>query len=175
MRFTTKSQKLAELLEAVELPPGTPESALKTMREQTGKHQLRLANEAGVSQGYLSEVESGKKPLTPAVAEKVAPVLGVTAAELEAAEQMSLLHRMALKGAVDPQRLLDAVTDLSSSLPDGEVSDALVDALLGVLKMALSTYDQHSAAVAKVSTKSRAPGRTRDGLGRRVGKPYGGM
>ncbi|MDP8972027.1 MAG: helix-turn-helix domain-containing protein [Actinomycetota bacterium] len=165
---------MAELLESVDLPPREPTSAVQALREAAGKGQLRSANEAGVSQGHLSLVESGAKPLTHEVALKMAPVLGVDVVELEAAEAIARLHRAALKQEVDASALLYAIEDLNSTLPDSDVSESLIEALLGVLKLALQHYDEHEKAAAKVSTKSRALGRTRDGLGRRVVKPYGG-
>ncbi len=163
---------VVEILEGVDVPPGAPESALKAIREAAGKHQLTLANETGVSQGFISELESGRKPLTSATAAKLAPGLGVAPEELEAAETITSLHRAALKSEVDPRQLLEATIDLSYSLPDNRVSDALIDALLSVLKHALETFEEERG-VAGVSTKSRDDRPRRDRQGRRPGKPHG--
>lgn len=167
MDLRSKAQMVVEILEGVDVPPGAPESALKAIREAAGKHQLTLASETGVSQGFISELESGRKPLTSATAAKLARGLGVAPEELEAAEAIASLHRAALKSEVDPRQLLEATIDLSHSLPDDEVSDALIDALLSVLKLALEHYDEHGRAMATVATKSKATGRRRDGFGLR--------
>lgn len=161
--FRTKAQRLAEILEATpELE--VPVSAIRHMRGD--RPQTQISTKTGLSQGYISDLESGKKALTPETAARLAPTLGVTPGELEFAEQVSTLQRLAVKGRLDPTRLLDAIQELAVSLPDGEVSDDLVDALLTVLKKALTTYEKNG-----VATKSARREGTRDSLGRRRNKP----
>ncbi len=154
MRLRTKAQRVAEILEEVPDLPGAPDNLLRHLRGQS--HQTEIAAKGLISQGYYSELESGKKPLTPAVAERLAPVLGVTASELIVSGQLVSLKAMADRGGLEPQRMLDAIQELSWSLPEGQVSDDLVEALLAVLKRALETYDAHEKARAKVATKSAA-------------------
>jgi transcriptional regulator with XRE-family HTH domain len=170
MRLRTKAQKLVEILETVDDSVDVPTSALKSLRGS--RHQLEIARASGVSQGHISEIEAGKKALTPAVAAKLAPTLGCTPDALMTAHRVASLQKMALKGVLDPEPLFRAVQDLAWSLPDSDLSDSLIEVLLGVLKEAMEHYDEHERAVARVSTKSGAPGRTRDGLGRRLGKPH---
>ena len=47
------------------------------IRQEKGYTQERLAYESGISKGYLSEIESGKKSPTIRILEKLAETLGV--------------------------------------------------------------------------------------------------
>lgn len=172
MFLKTKAEKLAELLDQPpRLDERVPVSAVKTLREGQGRHQMDVARISGVSQGYISEVESGKKSLSPEMAAKLGPALGVTADQLQVAEQVGTLQRLAVKGKLAPDRLLETILELAHVLPDGQVSDDLVDAFLRVLKKALTTFEQQEkeqtegGGAASVATKSLEP--DRDGLGRR--------
>lgn len=166
----TKAQRLAEILEQPYEMGAPPESAIRDLRGRRG--QAEVAMKSGLSQQMISELERGTRHLTPEVAQKLAPALGVTASDLQTAEQASTLQRMALKGQLDPQRLLEAIQELAYSLPDSEVSDNLVDSLLEVLRKALETYDEQEETA--VATKTKKPEGTRDASGRRRNKPYGG-
>lgn len=164
--FRTRAERLAELLEGVpELPEGSDQvSAIKRLRGE--RLQAEVALKAGVTQAALSRLENGERSLSPEMARKIAPALDVEATELLAAEWVMRLHGAAVKGQLDPRRLLTAVEDLAWTLPEGEeVSDDIVEQLLGVLKKAVKTYD---ANVAAVTTKSKGTkDSTRDGVGRR--------
>jgi len=46
-------------------------------RKKRGMTQAKLAEAAGVAQGFLSEIESGQKPGTPATLKKIAQALSV--------------------------------------------------------------------------------------------------
>jgi transcriptional regulator with XRE-family HTH domain len=47
-------------------------------RERTGMSAERLATAVGISRPYLSNIEAGRKRLTPFLAVKIAAVLGVS-------------------------------------------------------------------------------------------------
>lgn len=52
-------------------------ATLRTLREQCGFRTGEFANELGISHGYLSNIEAGRKPLTPQLLAKAAKALGV--------------------------------------------------------------------------------------------------
>ncbi|MCG8350985.1 MAG: helix-turn-helix domain-containing protein [Chloroflexales bacterium] len=65
------------------LPPGASFGVwLKHRRRDLGVYQADLAHQIGVSESYLSSIETGRKPLTPAVARRLAPILGIGFDEL---------------------------------------------------------------------------------------------
>lgn len=55
---------------------------LRLLREQKGWTQLRLSQESGVSQTYISELEAGKFHATGPILRKLARAIGVTIDEL---------------------------------------------------------------------------------------------
>jgi transcriptional regulator with XRE-family HTH domain len=122
------------------MPP--EESALRTehvptsaIRERRGQcSQTEIAQAAGISQGFLSELESGRKRLTPATAQQLAPVLGTMPDQLIVAEHWVTLKRAAGKGGADPQAMLAVAKTLAEMLPSGRVGDDLIDALLGIIR-----------------------------------------
>jgi transcriptional regulator with XRE-family HTH domain len=110
--FETGNYKLAAILEAVPALVNVPTSALKTLRE--GRHQTEIALQSGVSQAHISELESGKKSLTPAVAAKLAPVFACEAGELLVAERVCSLKRLvygAGRERKEVQRQIEAIED----------------------------------------------------------------
>jgi transcriptional regulator with XRE-family HTH domain len=107
-----------------------PASALRERRGN--RSQVRIAQAAGISQGYLSELEAGSKSLTPAAAQKLAPALGTTVGQLVLREHLAKLNRAAQEGHIDLQPLLAEAERLAKILPGGEVGDAIVDALIGI-------------------------------------------
>jgi DNA-binding XRE family transcriptional regulator len=52
-------------------------SPLAFWREKRGMTQANLAKATGIAQGFLSEIESGKKPGTPATLKRIADALSV--------------------------------------------------------------------------------------------------
>jgi transcriptional regulator with XRE-family HTH domain len=96
--------------------------------------QKEVARAAGISQGFLSELECGQKRLTPGVAQRLAAVLGTTAPQLVLGEHLERLNRAAQKGYIEPQTLLAEAERLVEIFPRGEVGDAIVDALIGVVR-----------------------------------------
>lgn len=57
---------------------GTNGAAVKAIREALGVPQGVLARDVIVSQGYLSNIEAGRKQPDPAVVRRIADRLGVT-------------------------------------------------------------------------------------------------
>jgi transcriptional regulator with XRE-family HTH domain len=108
------------------------------IKEQRGsRSQIEIAQAAGISQGFLSMLESGQKRLTPGVARRLAPALGTTTDQLLLGEHLAKLSRAATKCKIDPQRLLSEAEKLAEILPNGEVGDAIVEALAGIVRQAL--------------------------------------
>ena len=75
----TERQKLAAVLKAVSVSVDVPTSALKALRGS--RRQADIALKRRVSQVHISELEVGKKSLTPRVSAKLVPVLGSEAKE----------------------------------------------------------------------------------------------
>jgi transcriptional regulator with XRE-family HTH domain len=96
---------------------------------------VEIAQEVGVSQGYLSELESGLKPLTPGVARRLAPALGIMAGDLLLAEYLAKLQRAAQKGRIDLQPLLAEAERLTEVLPGGEIGEAIIDAFVRIVRV----------------------------------------
>ncbi len=107
-------------------------SAIRAWRGN--QSQVEIAGKARITQGFLSELESGQKRLTPSVARKLAPALGTTANELLLYENLAKLNRAAQQGRIDLQELLVEAERLSQLLPSGEVGDTIVDALIGIVR-----------------------------------------
>lgn len=57
----------------------TPGERILASRSAKGYGQVRLAEEVGVHRAHIAHLEKGRRKLTPAIAERLAPVLGVTA------------------------------------------------------------------------------------------------
>ncbi len=53
------------------------ENALRAFREWRGKTQLDIAHKTNIGQGYISDLESGRRKGTTAALKKIADVLGV--------------------------------------------------------------------------------------------------
>ena len=58
------------------------DSRLRAIRKWRGQGQVAVAATAGITQGHLSDIESGRRSLTPALAERLAHLLNVPAAWL---------------------------------------------------------------------------------------------
>ena len=69
---------------------GTGPIPTSPIRARRGRRsQVEIAQMAGISQGFVSDLESGKKRLTPEVARRLAPALGTTADQLVVAEHLA--------------------------------------------------------------------------------------
>lgn len=55
------------------------DSRLKAIRKWRGQGQVALAGAAGIAQGHLSDIESGRRNLTPDLADRLAHLLDVPA------------------------------------------------------------------------------------------------
>jgi len=53
------------------------ENALRVLREWRGQTQLSISHKTNIGQGYLSDLESGRRQGTTAALKKIANVLGV--------------------------------------------------------------------------------------------------
>jgi transcriptional regulator with XRE-family HTH domain len=130
---TGRSGSLAALLKgsgAMDRPIAT--SAIRAWRGN--RSQVEIAEKAKITQGFLSELESSQKRLTSGVAQKLATALGTTAEQLVLGEQLTKLNRAAQKGRMDLQPLLAEAERLTEMLPSGEIGDAIIDALVGIVR-----------------------------------------
>ncbi len=109
-----------------------PVSAIKESRGD--RSQREIARAAGLSQAFVSELESGRKRLTPGTAQKLAPVLGTTPDQLMRAECEVNLERVARMVRVDPQLLLAEAERLAEIVPGREIGDAIIDALVKIAR-----------------------------------------
>jgi transcriptional regulator with XRE-family HTH domain len=142
---------MGDTLEATRMNPGDDAGALpmpldvsmrrtvplsvSAIEERRGNQSQReIARDAGISQSFLSELESGRKRLTPRTARKLAPVLGTTPDGLMLAEHWTKLKRVARKGGADPYAVLAAAKRLIEMLPEKEDDDAIVAALVGIAR-----------------------------------------
>lgn len=142
MRDTLKTAMMTPEVGTETLPTSSEEPAWETepvpisgIKVRRGdRSQREVAREAGISQGFLSELEGGRKRLTLDTAQKLASVLGTTPDHLMLCEHLTKLNRAATQGNVNSQRLLDEAKRLTEILPGGEVGDAIVDALVGIVR-----------------------------------------
>lgn len=180
MRFTTNEQKQQELLRMMESASAqqqVPLSALKAHRESASMNQSELARRSGVVQEQVNRMESHKRPMSAESAARLAPALGVDAGDLMLGHHISALKAKALSGRLSPTAMLDAITSLDEALPESEVGEQLMGALMQVLSDAVASYneaDGKADAKPKAATKSasaRAESR-RTGTGTRKDKPY---
>lgn len=58
------------------MPKANPE-ALRALREKDGYNGTDFARDCGISPQYLSDIEAGRKPGSPAVLKRMAEVLSV--------------------------------------------------------------------------------------------------
>ncbi len=56
---------------------GTPRGALSAYMTSRGMTQMQLGKKAGIPQGNISQMISGKRPIGPAMAKKLGKALGV--------------------------------------------------------------------------------------------------
>ncbi len=153
--FTRPEDLLAAILD-LEVPArrdSIPQSAIQALRRN--RSQVKMAAKADLSQGYLSELESGRKRLTPDVAARLGPALGVTPEQLIVLEHLTKLNRMAERGELDPAPLLAKVERLAHILPDGEAGAVITDTLLEIVRLAIETYEPRGQATVAAATKSR--------------------
>lgn len=116
--------------------------SLKSFREAAGLSQFQLASAAGLGNAaVVSETENYKRPLSRGMAEKCAPVLGVTAGYLLANHTMAEVSAMggqleaALKSDGGDERqnekaALEFVNYLISKAEDQELPAAVRDPLV---------------------------------------------
>lgn len=135
-----------------------------------------MASMSQVSQGYISEVESGKKRLSPAAAEKIAPVLG-----LEPGKLLTGVRTGALKGILEDggesgplvKEILEVMMLVEAHMADNKLRRLLTATLLDALgdaaerdKARLKELESAATKSSKASGKGLTP--TRDAWGRRL-------
>jgi transcriptional regulator with XRE-family HTH domain len=92
--------RLAALAEALGVDPleltttaSAAEATFSDLRMRAGVSNSRLAHDAGMSLSYLSMITTGVRPLRPAIAERLAAILGVTVDEVGAAVDRDIAAR----------------------------------------------------------------------------------
>lgn len=147
---------------------GVPMSAVRDLRGK--RPQTVIAAKSGFSQALISDIEKGRKKLTPEVAESLGPALGVDPDELLAAERIGELKRAATEGKIDAHQLLDAILELDAAVPEGRYADELIGELVETFEEVVSTYQEEREQEAALKTDDEPP--HRDYLGRRIVKPH---
>lgn len=107
--------------------PHDPGAALRRLRESRGLNGKTLAIEAGMSQGHLSELETGKRQLTEALTARLATALGMTPDEflarlneisLDTASREDALRDSVVQSPVTPYRI--GKPESEALPPDGD-------------------------------------------------------
>jgi len=94
------------------------------LREEKGLSQYRLAKEAGVGQGRISQIESGKNPSpTTATLQKIASALGVSMAEFD--DQSILKHAYDLASTMNLDDKQKEALEKIKTLPVDEQQERL--------------------------------------------------
>jgi transcriptional regulator with XRE-family HTH domain len=174
----TTGQALESLRECLHVN-GPPENLLGALREDLALTQSHLASMSGVSQGFISEVEAGKKRLSRKSADRLAKVLGVEAGPLLAAVRMGSLKTLIEDGRGPLAGEIIAVLALiSENLPDGRLKNLLMATLVDALQDAaerdrarlkeLSGKEGAQAAALKSRKSSKGLTPSRDHWGRKV-------
>lgn len=65
------------------------DTVVKAARRHAGRTQIQLASEMSITQGYLSEIESGKKAPNASMRTRLAAALGIEAAWIEGEDHAS--------------------------------------------------------------------------------------
>ncbi len=77
MRRTRKGSKNLHVVRSLPFPAARPEEILREQRKRIRLTISALGKRVGIAQPNLSAMESGKRPIGPAVARKLAKYLGV--------------------------------------------------------------------------------------------------
>ncbi len=137
--------------------------------------QAALASKSGLSQSYVSEIESGTKRLSAPAAEKVAAALGVEAGVLLMSVRMGSLKTALETGESRgplAQEIVAVLALIAENLPDGSLKNLLMATLVEALNEAVekdkkgAPAQQGAPQGAALKTKQRSP--TRDQFGRRI-------
>lgn len=170
-----RSPKARQLIEALGVSGDAgevPTSAIKDLREGRGLTQTRLAAQSGLSQALIVALENGQRSLSLKSARQLAGPLGMDEEDLLVWEKISELQRAAVKGELNPRRMLDTIEGIAHSLDDSsQVDQALAGALAEVLQKAVETYGAGQPGAAMKSAAEGRQGRGRDALGRKKDKP----
>lgn len=163
---SSKAREFLEIFGAYATEELPSESALKDLRVGGEMTQAELSLKSGVPQPLVSQVERGVRQMTPEMAERVAPVLGIDADTLLLAEEVSTLSRAARKGALDPEQLARGIEAFASSTDDSQMAEDIIRMMIGTLRRAVETWD-----APEVAAKSIRP-ETRNVHGQRIDKPH---
>lgn len=91
---------------------------LRELRVRKDLTQAQLAEKSGVLQNQISMLETGDRPMSDAVAQKLAPVLGVDELMLKNGHSLTRFKIQAARGELDTSGALSTADFLRSSLND---------------------------------------------------------
>jgi len=165
---THKARDTEEAMEALrKLLEDVPESPIRDLRARAGLKQSELAQKAKFAQQYVSDYETGRRPIPQAAAKSLGKALGVPASTLVAGQRLASLKAAVEVGQEpDPELLLKLLLFLDQTLPEGEFLEELRATVVGAIEAAVQSYKGKK----EVATKTRE---TRDGFGRRKDDPLG--
>jgi transcriptional regulator with XRE-family HTH domain len=150
---------------------GPPENPLGELRSERALTQSKLASKAGISQSYLSEIESGTKRLSAPAAEKVSRALGVDPGVLLMSVRMGSLKTALQTGESRgplAQEIVAVLALISENLPDGSLKNLLMATLVEALNEAVAKDKQQPAQQPQVAALKSKRNPSRDQWGRRV-------
>ncbi len=92
--------------------------ALRTLRELAGLSQAELSRRSGISQGHISNIESGMKEPRPATIRRFATVIGVPVAALISTADRSTETSAAAEGPSPSPRWEEVVHRIAAAIDD---------------------------------------------------------
>jgi len=105
---------------------------LRELRTRRNLTQVQLAEKSGVPQNQISMLETGDRPMSDAVARKLAPVLGVDELMLKNGHSLTRYKAQAERGELDPKKALSTADFLSMSLNDPNLKPEYRRVIIGI-------------------------------------------
>jgi len=109
--------------------PATPGEVLKRMREERGLSKARLAREAGLSDGYLVQIEKGQRSPSPKAAYRLAAAMQAPPAPLLLALGF-YNEQMRAQAYADHRKMVDDFVAEHERVPEEEESDFMLSEAL---------------------------------------------
>lgn len=144
---------------------GVPENAVKDLRGE--RRQVQIAAKSGLTQGQLSELETGRRRLTADLARRLAPALGTTPQELEAKQALAELRGTLKQTPVDLEEFARKFVFINERLPDTAEANEVRRVMVEAFQEEVARFNE-----APVAMKGKRRESTRDAMGRRKDKPY---
>lgn len=133
-------------------------SALKHVREESGIGQLTFARRIGTSQGHVSDVENGRRDMTPDLAFKAAGELGIDGVRLYLAHTYGAIKAAEEEGdPAAPSKALGLARKLLEILEEGGLDEERAEEVRTIIEELLKIVEGATAAASP--TKPVASGK----------------